>query len=1174
MPLTSRGSASFLRTLSDFWVEFFKDTKTLNALMEGHALSAAQVYQQFLETVLGTSLKDTPLFDKLFYAAITLNEGDLRYVEGPSSTDDRYELPAGLRAAKIPYLQNRILEPTAFLTEGREYEVSEGVFSFSSNPFEDLTLFPVRHVEENVPAQWTDPLGRAWGPVEPGDSVRINSGQASDIFTLTGNAGATLYLDAQTATLRQSLVRRGGGVLVTRVPYDETQVGKLLSDHPQSVTRLTDASYDGVTIDASHDVDLSGASMYSGAWFSSTAYSVGSLVDHVGSVWYSLVAHTSGLAFDATLWANLGAEYAHVAVLTDPQFDGVFALSPSGVPGHLTLATPVTFSSGMAVRLSHVVYSTTLSTPRPVLTVPHSHLKNVTLNARRAVEQRVFDSAGVLHVYPAFESVLPGVDYLLDTETGAFTILSAWDPALEARAGYTWALEIVSRRHAWRGAYNPASVPYTTGDLLTHTGATFIVRTDHVSDGSFDDARYAPYVDPLKFDATRTLREIAMWGADALVDTDKLYENFGYLLDRPHATSEAYRSFLQAVSRLFLMGPTFERVESALNTVAGLPVVRNEGEILTGYASGVDASGSGAHLYGLSQGSDGVLVAATGRFLATTTRPFLSDDVGASITVVEGERARTYVVVAVLSDREVAVSPLPLADVSNLSWHFTHVIRRDRASIPTGAYRFSDADVGASIRFPSAREAKNAYTFRIVSVDDATTAVVETEYGLADEGPVAWEISHSGEQTVTTNRQIYRFALDVPVREDVKASSSYGVLTFHIFESLTTAFSVVDYLEDSKWWHHVQIPEALFPTSGLRRTVTTELVEHVYKALDGPLYGDPGLGYGVDDEERTGQRRSGAAVWFGGDCVQLAFTPGTPSARARDVGQYLVVRTDPFTASYRIAGVEADGVTLHLEAFPPASARGARAPLTLQVELPPLLYRRTIAFVLMDRALKYHCVQVRVDPRVQLTIELLEDTAKLIRAAKPSHTFVFFETGTTFQEELLTEDSISVDFNFSMPEPVRMGGNEARYFPDGLLRYGDCYTYVARTTSITPTPGSSTTLPTTLPVDLTAVRTLVKVRIDPAARVGSRQPAEGVDYDVLYESGKIVIRDGVTITPSPVTVYYVDCIRRVKGPLDALDPGETRVVYGGEDPTFYHAEGQTPDTSGLVDRAIQLTLGP
>jgi hypothetical protein len=86
-------------------------------------------------------------------------------------------------------------------------------------------------------------------------------------------------------------------------------------------------------------------------------------------------------------------------------------------------------------------------------------------------------------------------------------------------------------------------------------------------------------------DITVTVNETALWAPDARVDRFNLYNNYGYLLNRFDASSEHYREFIRGVFQLYLLGPTMERLESALNVIAGFPVVRDDGEVLQSYST-------------------------------------------------------------------------------------------------------------------------------------------------------------------------------------------------------------------------------------------------------------------------------------------------------------------------------------------------------------------------------------------------------------------------------------------------------------------------------------------------------------------------------------------------------------------------------------------------------------
>lgn len=79
---------------------------------------------------------------------------------------------------------------------------------------------------------------------------------------------------------------------------------------------------------------------------------------------------------------------------------------------------------------------------------------------------------------------------------------------------------------------------------------------------------------------TTSERELAIWIPDAKIDQYDMYLVFGYLIKRFEPSSEAYRALIQGVIQYFVLGPTVQHLTSALNVILGLPVIRNDGEVL------------------------------------------------------------------------------------------------------------------------------------------------------------------------------------------------------------------------------------------------------------------------------------------------------------------------------------------------------------------------------------------------------------------------------------------------------------------------------------------------------------------------------------------------------------------------------------------------------------------
>jgi hypothetical protein len=119
-----------------------------------------------------------------------------------------------------------------------------------------------------------------------------------------------------------------------------------------------------------------------------------------------------------------------------------------------------------------------------------------------------------------------------------------------------------------------------------------------------------------------TIKQLAFWVPEVELDKFNLYYHYGYLLNRFEISSETYKAFLRGIMHLYTHGPVFERMVSGMNVVAGYPLIRQDGELLTGYFNGVDAQS-------LLPVADGQIIGATKTFITTpATYTFTEMDVG------------------------------------------------------------------------------------------------------------------------------------------------------------------------------------------------------------------------------------------------------------------------------------------------------------------------------------------------------------------------------------------------------------------------------------------------------------------------------------------------------------------------------------------------------------------
>jgi len=145
---------------------------------------------------------------------------------------------------------------------------------------------------------------------------------------------------------------------------------------------------------------------------------------------------------------------------------------------------------------------------------------------------------------PDGADVVENVDYVIDHERGELHRLTAWQESSAPTIHYTWMEEV------WP---QDGGVPRASTTGVVRSGPT-----------------------------TTRVVQMALWAPDALVDRRVLARNFGSLIGVERDSSESYRAFLRGIFQLYVLGPVLERIESALNVVLGLPVVRDDGEVLAG----------------------------------------------------------------------------------------------------------------------------------------------------------------------------------------------------------------------------------------------------------------------------------------------------------------------------------------------------------------------------------------------------------------------------------------------------------------------------------------------------------------------------------------------------------------------------------------------------------------
>lgn len=217
--------------------------------------------------------------------------------------------------------------------------------------------------------------------------------------------------------------------------------------------------------------------------------------------------------------------------------------------------------------------------------------------------------------------------------------------------------------------------------------------------------------------------EVSMWAVDALVDEKTLYKNFGHYFTKESVSTEMYRSLLRGLCQLYLLGPTVQRMESALSLAAGLEVVASEGELLLGYTDGVDGTGV-----------DGAITNTS--VFSSPTASFAGTDVGGYLDILTSTHAQNvghWRVLQVLSSTSVLLeSQSSFATDTPVSWRWS---RSGVQTVTTSEREYTyalDVPVKAAIKLSS-----NWGALSLRGFDTLTEAVTVIDYTV-DPDWYAW----------------------------------------------------------------------------------------------------------------------------------------------------------------------------------------------------------------------------------------------------------------------------------------------------------------------------------------------------------------------------------------------------------------------------------------------------
>lgn len=162
------------------------------------------------------------------------------------------------------------------------------------------------------------------------------------------------------------------------------------------------------------------------------------------------------------------------------------------------------------------------------------------------------------------------------------------------------------------------------------------------------------------------MRQVSLWAPRVEVDRFTLWYNFGSLVNRFEASSDAYKKFLRGIFHLYVSGPVFARIESALNLILHYPLASTDGERLLSYDSGIVCTGSTASL----------LVDENYLQVDPAEYVFTDNDVGSTVRFLSATNAvnrGSFKISArtTLGNIVILASEFPLCPETNLQWELS-----------------------------------------------------------------------------------------------------------------------------------------------------------------------------------------------------------------------------------------------------------------------------------------------------------------------------------------------------------------------------------------------------------------------------------------------------------------------------------------------------------------------
>jgi len=520
---------SLFKGLSGFWQRFFRDTKDLEAYYQASEQLLGQVYLDLMSTVLGTGLVDCPIFNKEYWKLFLIGENDISFLEGESTSEDRYLYDMPGSTVDVSVLQNTIFEPDITFEKDVDFDVEndDGLLRFVNDPF--------RTFQDIDTGEWLPRPGVAWrwATIEVGnqfadlkrpegldwrDDTDVKKG---DVLRLLAYAGA----QQQEGSDGQFIF--GGDLVfkdvVSPAAFTEAHIGDIIEIYEDP----SNSGYRGYYV--VKDVNP----LFPTQVFLELTYGAVLATSAANLKW----RHYKGLYFES--------------FVEDYELDFI---SSDKLIGNADTPFPLDYDAP-------IVYS--------VVRWPSDYEEvGVNVNNPPAYATPATTVLGYKHIVPGTVEVFAsrndgfrvqeGVDYTVDYLRGLIHTIPYTAPAPPG--------------DLTQPDWNPSSPFHTCNfqhmkEVLIGSGGKVEERTE------------------------AQVRQISLWVPEIEIDRFTLYNNFGYMLNRFEVSSDTYKKFLRGIMYLYASGPILYRINAALNVAAGFPVIQSDGEILRDYDDGADGTG-------------------------------------------------------------------------------------------------------------------------------------------------------------------------------------------------------------------------------------------------------------------------------------------------------------------------------------------------------------------------------------------------------------------------------------------------------------------------------------------------------------------------------------------------------------------------------------------------------